>query len=974
MMLALVMSVTVKGQEITALTLSDMRNMTKQVAGSTVSIHDPSVVFRNGTYYIWGSHLGVATSKDLVNYNGLYAGTSTFAKPDGTLCGHTEAFNEQAVKQVKNYKGETVDFPQIDGEAWCSWYAEDKDTWINGNMWAPDIIYNETMKKWCMYMSLNGDRWASVIVLLTAPSATGPFTYQGPVVMGGFNGESAAPNYKDTDMGIAMDMPTSLPERYNQKGSWGTYWPNCIDPCAFFDETGELWLIYGSWSGGIFMLKLDKETGLRDYTYTYTSDYDAKGANGVSDPYFGKKIAGGYYVSGEGPYIQHIGDYYYLFMSYGGFAPGGYEKNKDGSYKLDGNGNKIPQGGYEMRIFRSKNPDGPYVDGSGTSALYTGYQMNYGSTSATNRGMKLMDAYNGWGLQEVGERSQGHNSACQDDKGRSFVVYHTKFNNGTDGHQVRTHQLFLNENNWLVASPFCYKGENINNDTIASTSISTADIIGDYHFILHPYKQDFIVFEEQTPKTVTLKEDGKITGDYTGTWSVTPGTLYITLNIASTSYSGVFLVSELNGATTSGYQTSSMKALAFTAVANNGVPVWGYKLLPQYAVAANYVNNTIAVKNGSSYSKNISLMFPTTDNTTLTWTSSEPDVISETGKYNPREENTPVALTGRLQCGDYYWEQTYNVTARALTIPAGDYQTGVVAYYNMDKSPCYNAYDGTQRTYMQRAGNGIAPTLVSDYDRFGNVVHLSFGDQANCSYVRMSNPLYGKDGIEGFTVAMWVKRTDDNAWDAIWSFFNSTSSSAAGPRLYLTGNGYLGYNDNGGTWFDINHPNTKIYNDMSVGEWVWVSVTVGPQKGIQFYVNRSNKLHNVASSNGVTSTSKLLELPYAKLVSDVTKMKYFYLGMGSFWGSPDCYVDDVLIFNRELSSTDIFALETMANRVTDFTNLETAIETIENDKVKYPKNEIYDLSGRRISVPSVSSVRSVLPKGVYIVNGKKVLF
>ncbi|MBO4802576.1 MAG: hypothetical protein J5545_12060 [Bacteroidaceae bacterium] len=31
----------------------------------------------------------------------------------------------------------------------------------------------------------------------------------------------------------------------------------------------------------------------------------------------------------------------------------------------------------------------------------------------------------------------------------------------------------------------------------------------------------------------------------------------------------------------------------------------------------------------------------------------------------------------------------------------------------------------------------------------------------------------------------------------------------------------------------------------------------------------------------------------------------------------------------------------------------------------------FDLSGRRLTVPSTSSVGSVLPKGVYIENGKK---
>jgi hypothetical protein len=34
---------------------------------------------------------------------------------------------------------------------------------------------------------------------------------------------------------------------------------------------------------------------------------------------------------------------------------------------------------------------------------------------------------------------------------------------------------------------------------------------------------------------------------------------------------------------------------------------------------------------------------------------------------------------------------------------------------------------------------------------------------------------------------------------------------------------------------------------------------------------------------------------------------------------------------------------------------------------------VFDFNGRRISVTSVSSAPSVLPKGVYIVNGKKIL-
>ena len=928
----------------TALTPTEMQSLTATKNGSWVSIHDPSVVYHNGDYYIWGSHLGMARSTDLVTFTPMQAGNQTFAKPDGTRCGYSSAFNLQAVGQVKNYKGEVVDFPQIDAAAWCSWYAADKAAWLSGDMWAPDIVYNETMQKWCVYMSLNGDNWSSVIILLTSPSPTGPFTYQGPVVMGGFNGNSDAPSYKNTDMEVALGSLSSLPARYNQKGSWGTYWPNCIDPCAFFDEDGELWLAYGSWSGGIFMLKLDKETGLRDYTYTYTSDFDAKGANFTSDPYFGKRIAGGYYVSGEGPYIQHIGKYYYLFMSYGGFGP---------------------SDGYEMRVFRSSAPDGPYVDASGVAATYTGWALNYGPDATTNRGVKILGAYNGWGLQNVGECAQGHNSACQDDQGRSFVVYHTKFNDGTIGHQVRVHQLFLNEKDWPVAAPFCYWGEATTDADIASQTIFSVDeIAGNYHFMLHPYRLDHANYQETTPVELTLAADGKVTGAHTGTWSLKQGTSYLTLKLGSTTYYGVFVPQTVNGTTTAqNYKTSEMEALAFTAVSASGVPVWGYKLQPKYAVSTNYVNNTIAVREGSTYSSNIELMFPTTENTTLTWTSSEPEIIDETGKYSPRQEVTPVTLTARLECRDYYWEQAYNVKAQKEIIPAGDYLTGLVAYYNMDSAPCYNAYNVDERTTF--GTTGTRPTLASDYSRFGQVVRQSAGTKGNNSCTRMPNPLKDQADLEGFSVSMWVKRTESDMQGTLWSFFNGTTATASSGRLFLTGNAYLGYNDNAGTTFDINAPAAAPYSDIPVGQWAFVTVTVGPTSGVRIYVNGTNKtVHTVASSTGATT---IKALPLSEAIAKVTGLRYFYLGLGSSYGSADCYIDDVMIHNRELSATDARALSTMANRVTDFTKGEGgsgiwAIGTEQPAKGGKAKG-IYDLSGRRVSTPT---------RGLYIMNGKKV--
>ena len=294
------------------------------------------------------------------------------------------------------------------------------------------------MEKWCMYMSVNGDLWHSVIVLLTSNSITGPYVYQGPVVYSGFRNTTIPEiNWKKTDLELVIGEQSTLPARYNVGNDWGTRWPNNIDPCVFYDEEDRLWMSYGSWSGGIFMIELDENTGLRDYTVQYPVKNDSQD-RALSDPYFGIRIAGGYYSSGEGSYIQHIGDYYYLFMSYGGFAP---------------------DGGYEMRTFRSTSPTGPYLDATNHDACYDGrYWLNFGTKAQTDGGMKLLGAYNGWGLQTKGECAQGHNSAVVDSKGRAFVIYHTKFNDGTLGHYVCTRQLFLNQQGWLCSAPFEFDG------------------------------------------------------------------------------------------------------------------------------------------------------------------------------------------------------------------------------------------------------------------------------------------------------------------------------------------------------------------------------------------------------------------------------------------------------------------------------------------------------------------------------------
>ena len=463
--------------------------------------------------------------------------------------------------------GEEKTFGNFDVYAWSAAAANNYD--IDGNMWAPDIIYNEKMKKWCLYFSINGDSWASSIVLLTADKITGPYVYQGPVVFSGFgNTSNANLSYKKTDLELVLGEQKSLPSRYNLGSKWGNRFPNCIDPCVFFDEDGKLWMTYGSWSGGIWMLELNEETGLRDYDVQYKVAGSGDGV--TSDPYFGKKIAGGFYVSGEGSYIEYINGYYYLFLSYG--------------FMLSALPSDTDAGGYQMRVFRSEKPDGPYKDAKGTSAVYNKYAKNFGPQSDT-RGVNIFGAYDQWGFMSLGEREQGHNSIIAAQDGRTYLVYHTRFQDESQGHAVRVHQVFQNQDGWLVAAPFEYTGESVKSADIAATQqVATENISGTYKLLIHEYGLDYHWGKQEvaTPKDITLHADGSISGDKKGKWETVDGTSYINLTVAGTVYKGVMVdqVMESNTTawpTTSFSATKKNKTVAFTAVAKNGVTIWGYR-------------------------------------------------------------------------------------------------------------------------------------------------------------------------------------------------------------------------------------------------------------------------------------------------------------------------------------------------------------------------------------------------------------
>lgn len=954
-------------QESIELTSAEAKTLYKATTKRRVSVHDPSVVFDsisgNNRYYIIGSHRGVAYTTDMQNWTGA---TETFArvKDDGSIATVATNGNQMEANLRLVFSrhrtttvpkgGEQVAFGNYDAQAWCRAIpdATSGDWDVNGVMWAPDMVWNPVMQKWCQYLSLNGNDWASVIVLLTADKLTGPWVYEGPVVFSGFRtGTDERVSWKKTDLELVIGEQSSLPSRYNHPSKsngqmWGDWWPNNIDPCVFYDEEGELWMAYGSWSGGIWMLKLNKENGLRDYDVTYTSDYASKGKQCTSDPYFGKRIAGGCYVSGEGPYIEHIGQYYYLFMSYGGFAP---------------------DGGYEMRVFRSEKPDGPYKDASGRSAQFTSWVLNYGGANADKRGEKIFGSYNGWGFQTVGECAQGHNSIIAAGDGRTYLVYHTKFNDGTYGHQVRVHQVFLNKDGWLVAAPFEYNGEQLTDaDMARPTPLSTSDIVGTYQILIHKYAMDHNNMEEVTPVEVTLADDGRVSGKYVGTWSIEEGTSYLTIRLGTVTYKGVIFEETMD--------QQSTHAVSFTACAPTGVNVWGYKMHPKYALAWQLNNQKMPVSNYASVKANLNLdgIWQGDANVSVQWTSSHPDIISEHGRYNPTglQEDTEVTLTARIASGNYYWQQEYKVKAlsEVNAAPTADWQTGMLAHYGFDDEALANTFNTTETASLLRKSTTKLPTLADDEPlRTGRYVHLNVGANGKESYVSMPNPLYGKELSDGATIAFWVKRTDANLWDALFGLANGDA------RLYLTGNLYVGYNDGAGKWLDINNPERVKPTQLGTGAWHFVTVTferkaTSTTGGVMLYIDGNRKTGDnfKGEIDGKAITNKA-GFDYNLFVDHLAASPDLYLGNGSFWGSPDVCIDDVVVYDAPLSLQQVMALYSMENRAFDFHTLTAGIVEVKHD-AQSASQSVFSLSGLRLGTSTQH-----LPRGLYIVNGKKVV-
>ncbi len=276
----------------------------------------------------------------------------------------------------------------------------------NGNFWAPDVAYFNNL--YHLYYSVSSfSSQDSAIGLATSPTLN-----------------SADPNYLWTDQGpVIQSNPGQNPY-------------NAIDPAIIHASDGRLWMSFGSFWNGIYLTELDPATGKR---ITPNSTTYSIARHPVNPP-----------DAIEAPYIYERDGFYYLFVNWDTCCQGANST-------------------YNIRVGRSTNITGPYVDQTGISMTSGGGTLFFGTQG-----------------NFIGP---GHISIFTDE-GADWFGYHyyDGADNGASKYNLR--RIFWQEDGWPSLSP------------------PAPSLPGDYNNDGTVDAADYVVWRDTLGSTTDLRADG----------------------------------------------------------------------------------------------------------------------------------------------------------------------------------------------------------------------------------------------------------------------------------------------------------------------------------------------------------------------------------------------------------------------------------------------------------------------------------
>ncbi len=283
---------------------------------------------------------------------------------------------------------------------------------VVSNLWAPDIFYHNGK----YYMNYSASLWGrnvSTIALLSNVTL-----------------DPDDPLYQWVDEGEIISSADNTSVFYNT-----------IDGAFIRDQSGQVWLSFGSFWGGIKLVRLNASTLKPANSTLYSLAWNPDTT----------------YFPIEAPCIVYRNGYYYLFVNH--------------DFCCDGVNST-----YKIKVGRSAAITGPYFDQSGVDMMDGGGTLFVGS-----------------GTRWIGP---GHASIINVD-GQDFFSFHAydALNNGA--HALRVHELSWNPNGWPVLGDSVTPDEDgvigywdfedgtpgaLMNDTGLTGQRGTVDLSGnDYH-------------------------------------------------------------------------------------------------------------------------------------------------------------------------------------------------------------------------------------------------------------------------------------------------------------------------------------------------------------------------------------------------------------------------------------------------------------------------------------------------------------